>query len=63
MFFDDAPRDYLANLRLSRQLVPLPCPQCRVVLTGLSEAHARDVLAIHQEGTCEGGGDIEPQRQ
>jgi hypothetical protein len=52
MLHDDGLNDYLARLR--PPMVSLPCPGCPAVITGLSKAHAGDLLAIHQEGTCQG---------
>lgn len=53
MHFDDHGLDRLP--RPERILVPLACPDCPQVVHGLSEQHAADLLAIHQEGTCQGG--------
>jgi len=55
--FDDDPETYLAKLR-PRQMVSLSCPDCPAVIIGQGEAHARDLLAIHREGTCQGGEEV-----
>lgn len=54
MHHDDSLEVYLANLRTAPQLFSLPCPDCQHVVIGKGENHARALLAIHQEGTCQG---------
>ena len=53
MFYDDPADDYLRKLKL-HPLVTLNCMYCPARFTGLDEAHARALLAIHTEGTCQG---------
>jgi hypothetical protein len=52
-YHDDDLRDYLAKLR-PRRMVSLTCPDCPAVVNGLTGEHAAELLAIHQEGTCQG---------
>lgn len=54
MHFDDDLNAYLAKLRLPL-LVQLTCPDCPAVVVGKGAGHAGELLAIHQEGTCQGG--------
>jgi hypothetical protein len=56
MRFDDEPGEYLAKLRPPK-LVPLTCPDCPHTVYGLTGQHAAELLAIHREGTCQGGGE------
>lgn len=53
MFYDD---EMLTILR-PPPMVRLACPACQHAVYGLSEAHARDLLAIHRDGTCQRGGE------
>jgi hypothetical protein len=55
--YDGTPEEYLAKLR-PRRMVRLPCPDCPHVINGLTGDHARALLAIHQEGTCQGPGEV-----
>jgi len=57
MRYDDSVEDYLAKLRPPK-LVSLECPArgCQARVTGLNGRHAAELLAIHREGTCQGGG-------
>jgi len=54
MHFDDDLNQYLAKLRLPL-LVQRFCPDCAAMVVGKGDSHARDLLAIHREGTCQGG--------
>jgi len=54
MQFDDDLNAYLAKLRLPL-LVQLTCPDCPAVVVGKGAGHAGQLLAIHREGTCQGG--------
>lgn len=42
-------------------LVTLTCPDCPAKVTGQGENHARALLAIHQEGTCQGREEVNGQ--
>ena len=60
MHYDDGLDDYLAALRPG--LVTLGCPArgCQARVTGRSDRHAAELLAIHREAACQGeevGGD------
>jgi hypothetical protein len=52
--YDDGLDDYLAALR--PRLVTLGCPArgCQARVTGRSDRHARELLAIHREAACQG---------
>jgi hypothetical protein len=57
MYADDDLGAHLEKARAAAALARMPtapCPDCTHVAVGLSEAHAADLLAIHQEGTCQG---------
>ena len=54
MHFDDDLPAYLAELRL----VSLRCPDCPAVIIGQGGGHAAALLAIHREGTCQGGEEV-----
>lgn len=53
--FDDDLEQYLAKMRVERS-VQLTCPDCPAVIVGTDSKHAADLLAIHQEGTCQHSG-------
>ena len=55
MRYDDSVGEYLAKLRDDPPLFTLRCPDCPGTVTAKGENHARLLLAIHQEGTCQGG--------
>ena len=52
---DDSVGKYLAVLRPGPDFVSLYCPDCPRVVFGKDVTHAAELLAIHQEGTCQGG--------
>lgn len=54
LVYDDELGDYLAR---QPPLVWLTCPGCGKQVHGLSEAHARNLLDIHRDGTCQRGGE------
>lgn len=60
MLHDDFPGG-LAMPLAKPPLVRLRCPDCwRHEVLGFSDAHVADLLAIHREGTCQGGGNEPP---
>lgn len=54
--YDDDPERFLPATRPG--FVSLTCPDCPQVVTGLDAVHAAELLAIHQEGTCQGGREV-----
>jgi hypothetical protein len=55
--YDDDSPEFLAKPPATLRplpLVMLPCPDCQHRVYGQGEKHARELLLIHQEGTCEG---------
>lgn len=55
--YDDDLHAYLEKLR-PRRMVQLTCPDCPAVVNGLTDEHARALLLIHQEGTCQGRKEV-----
>ena len=60
MHHDDPPEEYIRKAGLTHLLRPRPpivqlnCPYCPHRVYGLDDTHARELLAIHTEGTCQG---------
>jgi hypothetical protein len=57
--YEDSLPAFLARLRPGPLFISLTCPDCPHVVVGKGDVHARELLAIHQEGTCQGGKGVD----